>query len=440
VNELLELSLRGSIAAGIVWLLNRAVAGSMAASGRRGWWALVPLAFLISIPLPVLSPHAVALLAPWSRPSSATAPTLPSTGTALSSFHAGSILFALWIAGAVTYLLVVAVQTRAAVQKWSRLRLSTDPALLGLLEDCKAQAGVTAPIGLVVSDAIAMPAIMGWLRPRILLPEATTAKLTRSQLRAVLLHELAHFRGLDVPLNWLFTLARAVHWFNPIVHFAARGWSGFREEAADEAALRTIGGASTDDYSEALLVALRPVHGPSAPFGALAIGESIYHLKRRLLMINQYPHRSRRRFGAALVLVLLTAGIIMRPVRADDADPKAAAVVAMQAWLMEMDQGHYDQSWTDAAPSFQKAITSDKWVNVSNAIRAQLGTCTVRKLVSSVEQTEVPSPTGTVKGDFVIAQYDSSFENLKYAMETVCFEKTADGAWKASGYYIKPRP
>ena len=440
MNELLELSLRGSIAAGIVWLLDRALARTMAASGRRAWWALVPLAFLVSIPLPVLSPHAVTLLALWSRPSNAAAAMPPSTGTAPASFHIVSILFALWIAGVAIYLLVVALQTRTAIQKWSRLRLSTDPALLELLEDCKAEAGITAPIGLVVSDAIAMPAIMGWLRPRILLPEGTTAKLKRDQLRAVLLHELAHFRGLDVPLNWLFTLARAVHWFNPVVHFAARGWSIFREEAADEAALRTMGGASADDYGETLLVALRPAHGPAAPFGALAIGESIHHLKRRLLMINQYPNRSRRRFGAVLILVLLVAGIVVRPVRADDADPKQAAVAAIQTWLTEMDQGHYDQSWTDAAPSFQKAITSDKWVEVSNAVRAQLGKCTVRKLASSVEQTEVPSPTGTAKGDFVIAQYDSSFENLKYAMETVCFEKTADGAWKASGYYIKPRP
>ena len=44
-----------------------------------------------------------------------------------------------------------------------------------------------------------------------------------------------------------------------------------------------------------------------------------------------------------------------------------------------------------------------------------------------------------VKGDFVIAQFDSSFENMKYARETVTFEKEADGTWRAAGYYIKPQ-
>lgn len=153
-----------------------------------------------------------------------------------------------------------------------------------------------------------------------------------------------------------------------------------------------------------------------------------------------HPHCPVRRFGAVLILVLLVTGIVVRPVRADDADPKQEAEAAMQAWLAEMDQGEYDQSWTDAAPSFQKAISSEKWVNTANAVRTQLGKCLSRKLGSVLEQTEVPSPAGKVKGDFMVAQFDASFENLKYAVETVCFEKTPDGDWKAAGYYIKPKP
>jgi hypothetical protein len=52
VNTLLELSLRGSLVAGLVWLLDRTLAGKMAARGRHWWWALVPVAFLVSIPRP----------------------------------------------------------------------------------------------------------------------------------------------------------------------------------------------------------------------------------------------------------------------------------------------------------------------------------------------------------------------------------------------------
>lgn len=433
MNLLLDLSLRGSLVAGVVWLLDRAVAGRMAACGRRWWWALVPVAFLISIPLSILPPSSgVSSAGPVPAIRSAIETAVPFSAASLS-FHLANFLFGLWIAGAVVHLAVVLIQTRSAMRKWSGLRLSTNPALLELLEDCKARSGITAPIGLVVSDCISTPAIMGWLRPRILLPEKTAASLSPTELRAVLLHELAHFRYLDVPLNWLFTLARAVHWFNPVVHLAARAWAGFREEAADEAALRTLNEPSSLAYGEALLATLRQAHGPTAPFGALAIGESIHHLKRRLVMINHYPTRPSRLLGAGIILAVLIAGFIVRPVRAADGDSKQAAVAAMQAWLQEMDQGQYGQSWKDASSQFQKAVSSDQWVAKSNSIRAQLGKCSDRKLDSALEQTEVPSPTGTQHGDFVVAQFDTSFENLKYAVETVCFEKAPDGTWKAAG-------
>ena len=436
MSTLLDLSLRGSLVAMVVWVLDRVMAGRMAARGRRVWWVLIPIAFLVSIPVAVLP----GLSAKASINTALMAGTIGTTGVSFSpGFFSGpdleAFLLMLWIMGVAIYLLVVVLQTRSAVRRWSRLRLSTEPRLLEMLEDCKADTGITAPIGLVVSGAVAVPALMGWLRPRILLPGNAVAALSSAQLRGVLSHELAHFRSLDIPLNWLFTLARAVHWFNPVVHLISRAWTGFREEAADEAALRAMNESSGQVYGDALLSTLRQAQSPTVPFGALAIGESIYHLKRRLVMINHYPHRSPRPLAAMLILAGLITGFILRPVRAADTDAKQAAEAAMQTWLGEMDQGQYGQSWKDASPAFQQAVASQKWTDLSTSVRTPLGKCLDRKLVSAMEQT---GDSGVQKGDFVIAQFDSSFENLKYAVETVTFQKTADGTWKAAGYYIKP--
>ena len=53
-------------------------------------------------------------------------------------------------------------------------------------------------------------------------------------------------------------------------------------------------------------------------------------------------------------------------------------------------------------------------------------------------QNGLPDPNGKMlKGEFVIAQCQSSFTNLAAALETVTFEKET-GTWKASGYFIKP--
>jgi hypothetical protein len=165
-----------------------------------------------------------------------------------------------------------------------------------------------------------------------------------------------------------------------------------------------------------------------------------FRTKKRVTMSNNALNKSLCFFRSGLILVLITAGLIICPLRADDAaDPKPAAVAAMQTWLKGIDQSEYAQSWTDASASFQKALTSAQWVSALNSVRTPLGKCTDRKLASSLHQTEVTGPGGTQKGDFVVAQFNSSFENLAYAVETVCFEKAPDGTWKASGYYIKPK-
>jgi beta-lactamase regulating signal transducer with metallopeptidase domain len=355
-------------------------------------------------------------------------------------FAENSTVLAIWLTGMLIYFLLILVQTLAATRRWSRQRLCTDSALLTLLEDCKQEAGITAPIGLVVSTQVSAPAILGWLRPRILLPRDLISSMSPLELRAILFHELAHFRSLDIPLSWLFTLVRIIHWFNPASHLAFHTWSRFREEAADEAAMAWMKQSSASAYGEALLHALRHANGNSSPFGALAIGESIHNLKRRITMINQYQNKSPFYLWASAIFVVLVLGFIARPVRADETtDSKTAAVAAMQVWLQEIDGNQYAQSWTDASSFFQKAVTSDQWITALNGVRTPLGKCNARRLASCLRQTEAPSPTGTKRGDFVVAQFDSSFENLAYAVETVSFEKAPDGTWKASGYYIKPK-
>jgi len=154
-------------------------------------------------------------------------------------------------------------------------------------------------------------------------------------------------------------------------------------------------------------------------------------------MINRFQNKPLCLLLAGIVLLL----VIVQPIRAEDAQSSAkqAAVAAMQAWLGEIDQGQYAQSWKDASALFQKAAASEKWVAALNSVRTPLGKCKERKLASAEYLTEVPSPPGPpLKGDFVVAQFKSSFENLAYAVETVCFEKASDGTWQASGYYIKP--
>src|SRR5208283_5422907 len=285
MSLLLELTLRGSAAVLGIFVLDRSLAGRICASSRRLWCCILPLAFLVPWRIPMLS--ALGRLPPVIEFLDQPQIEIPAgaQAAATNGMNRTTLGLGIWLAGALAYVVIVVIQTRRACRRWSRERLSTDHPLLELLEDCKAEADVTAPIGLVVSNSVSSPAIMGWLRPRILLPESLAAAAPALVLRPIFLHELAHFRCYDVPFNWLLTLVRAIHWFNPLAHLGAVSWTHFREEAADEAAVKWMRNDSAMVYGDALVHSLRHCRGASAPFGSIAIVESVQQLKKRIFMI-----------------------------------------------------------------------------------------------------------------------------------------------------------
>jgi len=114
--------------------------------------------------------------------------------------------------------------------------------------------------------------------------------------------------------------------------------------------------------------------------------------------------------------------------------PEDAAAAGAEAWLKVVDQGTYGQSWEDAAGLFKKAVAKEQWAAAAKAAREPLGKLLSRKPKSREHTKTLP---GAPEGEYVIIQYDSSFENKKEAVETIVPMKDADGAWRVSGYFIK---
>jgi hypothetical protein len=66
--------------------------------------------------------------------------------------------------------------------------------------------------------------------------------------------------------------------------------------------------------------------------------------------------------------------------------------------------------------------------------RAPLGAVRTRKLKSATYTKTLP---GAPDGEYVVIQYDTSFENKKSAVETITPMLDKDGKWRVSGYFIK---
>jgi beta-lactamase regulating signal transducer with metallopeptidase domain len=110
------------------------------------------------------------------------------------------------------------------------------------------------------------------------------------------------------------------------------------------------------------------------------------------------------------------------------------AVHAAMAWLKNVDKKQYDISWSQSADYFRQAVSREQWGESMKSVREPLGKLVSRKIISKEYKTSLP---GAPDGEYVVIQFQTSFENKKEAVETVTPMKDKDGVWRVSGYYIK---
>lgn len=136
---------------------------------------------------------------------------------------------------------------------------------------------------------------------------------------------------------------------------------------------------------------------------------------------------------AQKVLVSITAVLLCIAASAQ-AKPEQLAQESARSWLAMVDDGNYAGSWDQAAELFRSAVTKEQWQSALNATRAPLGKLVSRKLKSATYTTSLP---GAPDGQYVVIQYDSSFEHKQSAVETITPTLDKDGKWRVSGYFIK---
>jgi bla regulator protein BlaR1 len=242
----------------------------------------------------------------------------PATAVLVSEpFPWRAALAALWLLGLLLFLARIFLATIKLHRLARRLDRITDPAVTKLLDSCKRTMHVRHPVTILASDAIPAPALMGFFKPRLLLPANLLTDFDPRELRLVLLHELAHVRRRDVAVNWLATLLHALHWFNPILWLATSRLRTDRELATDEMVLLAAG--HSDDrhlYGQTILKLLQTLSRRGAVLpGVVGILERTHPMRRRITMIAQFTddhavRRSRSRWSALALAAALAVGAV----------------------------------------------------------------------------------------------------------------------------------
>jgi hypothetical protein len=105
-----------------------------------------------------------------------------------------------------------------------------------------------------------------------------------------------------------------------------------------------------------------------------------------------------------------------------------------ESWLALVDAGKYGSSWQAAASMFKAAVNKEQWEHMLKATRDPLGKVQSRKVLKATFTKSLP---GAPDGDYVVMQYETSFEHKQSAIETITSVLDKDGKWRVSGYFIK---
>ncbi len=163
------------------------------------------------------------------------------------------------------------------------------------------------PLPVYEAEGLPSPCLFGLFRPAIYItPEAAAEPVV---LRHVLAHEITHFHQGDHIWNALRAAALALHWYNPLVWWAAISSKRDGELACDEGAIRRLGEGERQSYGETLLHLLTVRLGPRDLFAcATTMSGDKKSLRERFSRIS-CKRKTLVGVSAAVILVAAAAAV-----------------------------------------------------------------------------------------------------------------------------------
>jgi len=137
------------------------------------------------------------------------------------------------------------------LEQLRRRNLSALPAgILTLCHDLQQRLGIARVVRYCECRLVAVPSVIGFVRPIVLLPMRALTGLTPEQLEAVIAHELGHVKRFDVVVNFFQVIAEALFFFHPAVWWLNKRIRADREDCCDDVAIAACG--RKFDYARAL--------------------------------------------------------------------------------------------------------------------------------------------------------------------------------------------
>ncbi len=231
-----------------------------------------------------------------------------------------NVLFALWIVGAMGFLLPVVIglwqvrTLRRTALPWRRGQSLVAP-LIGDI-------GIPRHVEVLLHESVAGPMTCGILHPVILLSRDAETWSDEDLSRAIA-HELEHVRRFDWLTHCAARIACTLYWFHPLVWVVWRKLTLEAERSCDDAVLSR---SEPTAYAEQLVALARQLSAaPKSPLLAMA---SRSDLASRVTAVLDARQRRGRTGGFAVALACVGAVLLivaLSPLRMIAAEPQTAS-------------------------------------------------------------------------------------------------------------------
>ena len=222
------------------------------------------------------------------------------------------VVFLGWVVGMLV-LLALLIQRACFVRGLIAQGQPCNQRLRDMLAECRYKIGIGRKIELKLSGDTLSPAVCGLFKPMILMPVSLLEKLSKENLRAILIHELAHIKRGDIWVNLLQTMLQIVYFYNPLVWVANAVVRRIREQAVDEMVLVTLK-PKTQSYSNTLInIAEMGLWRPNFSLRLIGVVESKKALERRIKHMLNRPTPKSYKVGIPGLIVIIFIGAIVLP-------------------------------------------------------------------------------------------------------------------------------
>ncbi|RKJ74356.1 DUF4624 domain-containing lipoprotein [Butyricicoccus sp. 1XD8-22] len=197
----------------------------------------------------------------------------------------------------------------------------SDIKILNLLSDCEEKLKIKTRVELSCNPLIASPMLIGFFRPRIILP---VGEWEDKELSYIFVHELIHYKQRDMFYKWLIQIVVCVHWFNPFVYLLEKEVNKSCELSCDEKVISILNEKAKREYGDTLISFLKSNNLYKSSLASVTLTEGAEQLKERLGAIMKFRKKSKAIiaitaiFTVAVCVCFFVTGAYAAPSAAND--------------------------------------------------------------------------------------------------------------------------